>query len=104
MKTPKKIVIQSFKDIKPIFHKSYADVDAILNNIKREKRLENAKKDFTEAIDLHLISQNYKPARDNKGRFTKVTKKTYWYKVFDKAMYAVACSSIAFLIIYTLFS
>lgn len=110
---PKKIVIQSFKGI---------NVDKVLQDIKRVKR---AGKEFEEAIDLHLISQNRtekdlqdfqnkvdaefpepkrKLVRDNKGRFTKITKKTFWYKVFDKAMNAVACGSIAFLIIYTLFS
>ena len=56
-------------------------------------KLTNPKKELDRAIDQHIISSNYKPVRDSKGRFTKRIN-------LDTLGYVLTCCGISSLLTY----
>lgn len=91
----KRLVIFLFQDI-PV----YVDVETATNynNMKTKlpKKLQKKAKEFEEAIELHLISTNYKPL-DGRTKLGKPIKKLA--KVLDFGAYLIACATISFILV-----
>lgn len=64
------------------------NVDRVLNDIKRSKRLQKKEKDLNDAIEMYIISTNFKP----KYKFN-------WLKLLDTMMYLIACGAISFILV-----
>lgn len=76
-------IIKIIKDVKP----RKVNVDKILTDIKKNKRLQKLNKDFEKEIEIHLISANFKPK-----------KKTNYYKLVDGVLQVAAYLSLASII------
>lgn len=74
----------------------YNNMKTKIQGIKLPKKLQKKAKEFEEAIELHLISTNYKPL-DGRTKLGKSIKKLA--KVLDFGSYLIACATIAYLLV-----